>query len=110
MKNDARGACQVWYNTRMTLPQRIALVVQRCMALLHPCAYGELVNRDSLDVVKASLEKEIGLLCPGRDAKATVAEFMASPLCRVSMIFSVMEGSLPRQPSSTAASLPSSAE
>lgn len=78
MKNDARGACQVWYNTRMTLPQRIALVVQRCMALLHPCAYGELVNRDSLDVVKASLEKEIGLLCPGRDAKATVAEFMAS--------------------------------
>ena len=61
----------------MTLPQRIALIVKRCMALLHPCVYGELNSRDTVQLVAAELEKEVAMLCPGRDAKAIVAIFVA---------------------------------
>ena len=61
----------------MTLPQRIALIVKRCMALLHPCVYGELNSRDTVQLVAAELEKEVAMLCPGRDAKAIVATFVA---------------------------------
>jgi len=61
----------------MTLPQRIALIVKRGLALLHPCVYGELASKDTKDAIAASLEREIALLMPGRDAAATVASFMA---------------------------------
>ena len=61
----------------MTLPQRIALIVKRGLALLHPCVYGELGSKDTLASLSAELEKEVSMLCPGRDAKAIVAAFVA---------------------------------
>ena len=61
----------------MTLPQRIALIVKRGMALLHPCVYGELGSKDTTAEISATLEKEIALLMPGKDAKAVVAQFVA---------------------------------
>ena len=61
----------------MTLPQRIALVVQRGLALLHPCVYGELGAKDPTGAMAADLEKEIAMLMPGADAKARVAAFLA---------------------------------
>ena len=60
----------------MTLPQRIALLVQRGLALLHPCVYGELGAKDPAGAIAADLEKEIALLMPGADAKALVAAFL----------------------------------
>ena len=61
----------------MTLPQRIALIVKRGLALLHPCVYGELGATDMAAQMAAELEREVALLCPGRDAKAIVAAFLA---------------------------------
>ena len=60
----------------MTLPQRIALIVKRGLALLHPCVYGELNSKDNLASLAAELEREVALLCPGRDAKAIVDAFV----------------------------------
>ena len=61
----------------MTLPQRIALIVKRGLALLHPCVYGELGATDMAAQMAAELEREVALLCPGRDEKAIVAAFLA---------------------------------
>jgi len=61
----------------MTLPQRIALIVKRGMAVLHPCVYGELSVRDTVASISADLEKEIALLMPNADAKAIVGAFVA---------------------------------
>ena len=61
----------------MTLPQRIALIAKRGLALLHPCVYGELGSKDTLALLSQELEKEVALLCPGRDAKEIVAAFVA---------------------------------
>ena len=60
----------------MTLPQRVALIVQKGLALLHPCVYGELGSKDSESAIAAGLEKEIALLMPGADAKSVVAAFL----------------------------------
>ena len=62
----------------MTLPQRIALVVQRGMALLHPCVYGELSSRDTAAALATDLEKEVAMLCPNRNARAIVEQFLAA--------------------------------
>ena len=61
----------------MTLPQRIALIVKRGLALLHPCVYGELGSKDTTAEIAAELEKEVAMLMPGKDAKAIVAAFLA---------------------------------
>ena len=61
----------------MTLPQRIALIVKRGLALLHPCVYGELRSKGTTAEITAELEKEVAMLMPGTDAKAVVAAFMA---------------------------------
>ena len=61
----------------MTLPQRIALIVKRGLALLHPCVYGELASKDTTAEIAVELEKEVSMLMPGKDAKAIVAAFMA---------------------------------
>ena len=61
----------------MTLPQRIALIVKRGLALLHPCVYGELGSKDTLASLASELEKEVAMLSPGRDAKAIVSAFVA---------------------------------
>ena len=61
----------------MTLPQRIALIVRRGLALLHPCVYGELGSKNSVVELAAALEQEIALLQPGADAHAVVEAFVA---------------------------------
>ena len=61
----------------MMLPQRIALIVKRGLALLHPCVYGELASKDTTAEIAVELEKEVAMLMPGKDAKAIVAAFMA---------------------------------
>ena len=61
----------------MTLPQRIALIVKRGLALLHPCVYGELGSKGTTAEIATELEKEVAMLMPGTDAKAVVAQFVA---------------------------------
>ncbi|MBQ8126565.1 MAG: serine acetyltransferase [Kiritimatiellae bacterium] len=61
----------------MTLPQRIAHILNHGMAALHPCVYGELNARGAIGEIAADLEREIALLCPDRDAKEIVAAFTA---------------------------------
>ena len=61
----------------MTLPQRIALIVKRGLALLHPCVYGELGSKDTTREIAVELEREVAMLMPGKDAKAIVAAFLA---------------------------------
>jgi len=61
----------------MTLPQRIALIVKRGLALLHPCVYGGLGSKDTLASLADELRREVAMLCPGRDSAAIVAEFVA---------------------------------
>lgn len=61
----------------MTLPQRIAHILNHGMAALHPCVYGELNARGAIGEIAADLEREIALLCPDRDAKEIVAAFVA---------------------------------
>ena len=61
----------------MTLPQRVAHLVTHGMAFLHPCVYGELNAKGALDKIASDLEREIVLLCPDRNAKAIVADFVA---------------------------------
>ena len=62
----------------MTLPQRIAHIVNHGLAALHPCVYGDLTARGAVGEIAADLQKEILLLCPGRDAKEIVDEFVAA--------------------------------
>ena len=61
----------------MTLPQRIAHILGHGLAALHPCVYGDLTARGAVGQIAADLEKEVALLCPGRDAKEIVAAFVA---------------------------------
>ena len=58
----------------MTLPQRIAHIVNHGLAALHPCVYGDLTARGAVGEIAADLQKEIALLCPGRDAKEIVLQ------------------------------------
>ena len=62
----------------MTLPQRVAHIVNHGMAALHPCVYGDLTARGAVSDIAADLQKEIALLCPDRDSKAIVDEFVAA--------------------------------
>ena len=61
----------------MTLPQRVAHLVKHGMAFLHPCVYGELNAKGALADISSDLEREVALLCPGRDAREIVAAFVA---------------------------------
>ena len=62
----------------MTLPQRIAHIVNHGLAALHPCVYGDLTARGAVGEIAADLQKEIALLCPNRDATEIVDEFLAA--------------------------------
>ena len=62
----------------MTLPQRIAKLTQRGLALLHPCVYGELGSKDNLASLETELRAEVVLLCPGRNPDEIVAAFVAA--------------------------------
>ncbi len=61
----------------MTLPQRIAIIVKRGLAFLHPCVYGELGRHDALGQLAADLEREIAMLMPHVDARQIVETFVA---------------------------------
>ena len=61
----------------MTLPQRVAHIVNHGMAALHPCVYGDLMAHRAVNDIAADIEKEVTLLCPVRDAKEIVAKFVA---------------------------------
>jgi serine O-acetyltransferase len=52
--------------------------VNHGLAALHPCVYGDLTARGAVGEIAADLQKEIALLCPGRDAKEIVDEFLAA--------------------------------
>lgn len=61
----------------MTLPQRIAKLTQRGLALLHPCVYGELGANDQLNSLAIELKAEVELLCPERDSNEIVSAFVS---------------------------------
>jgi serine O-acetyltransferase len=60
----------------MTLPQKTAHIIKHGLAVLHPCVYGELGSNRAAAEMREDLEREIALLMPGTDAKATVNRFM----------------------------------
>ena len=62
----------------MTLTQRIAAIVRKLLALLHPCAYGELSAKGAREWIASALAKEIALLAPRLDADGVAARFMAA--------------------------------
>lgn len=61
----------------MTLPQRIAVILKRCFAVLHPCLYGGLNGGEvtDTDAIVRDLTKEIAFLMQGVDAKAVAQQF-----------------------------------
>ncbi len=61
----------------MTLPQRVAHILNHGMAVLHPCVYGALASKGAVDDIASDVEREIALLCPDRDSKKIVADFIA---------------------------------
>ncbi len=61
----------------MTLPQRVAHIVNHGMAALHPCVYSALTASGAVADIAADLKKEISLLCPDRDSDKIVADFVA---------------------------------
>lgn len=68
----------MWYNTRyMTLTLRIGSIVRKALALLHPCAYGELGVINAEKEIAESLQREFKLLCPERDSEALAAKFVS---------------------------------
>ncbi len=62
----------------MTLPQRTASILRRCLTVLHPCVYGDLCLKDAIESIKRDLVREISLLCSGRDANDIVEKFAES--------------------------------
>ncbi|MBO7721219.1 MAG: serine acetyltransferase [Kiritimatiellae bacterium] len=61
----------------MTLSQRVAGILRRCVAYLHPCVYGELGARGGTEAIAADLGKEIALLMPGADPRSVAGAFVA---------------------------------
>ena len=54
------------------------MILERALALLHPCVYAELGVADPVPEIAARLEKEVCLLCHGRDAAEIVRAFVAA--------------------------------
>lgn len=61
----------------MTLPQRVAVILRRLMASLHPCVWGELGASGQVEKAAEELRREVALLCPERDSSAIVRDFSA---------------------------------
>ena len=79
LRGDLMAGRGMWYNTHsMTLPDRVGKIVERALALLHPCVYAELGAADPVPVIAAGLEREVRLLCPERDAAEIVRAFVAA--------------------------------
>lgn len=62
----------------MTLPQRVALILKRCFAVLHPCLYGGLNGGETgdVDAIARDLEREIALLPLDMDASKVAQAFV----------------------------------
>lgn len=62
----------------MTLPQRVALILKRCFAVLHPCLYGGLNGGEAgdVDAIARDLERELAFLSIERDAAQTARAFV----------------------------------
>ena len=63
----------------MTLPQRIAVVLKRSFAYLHPCLHGPVGGGETADAgaISVSLRKEIEYLMPDSDPDEVVGSFIA---------------------------------
>ena len=64
----------------MTLPQRVAVILKRCFAVLHPCLYGGLNGGEAVDVeaIARDVEREIAFLSLDMDAKSIARKFVES--------------------------------
>ena len=62
----------------MTLPQRIAVILKRSFAYLHPCLYGPVGGGETadLDAIASALRKEIEYLLPDADPSQVVDAFL----------------------------------
>ena len=63
----------------MTLPERTSAILDRCLAVLHPCLHGFTgeTPEASMNAVRAELEDIVSCLMPDADSKAVVADFIA---------------------------------
>ena len=63
----------------MTLPQRIAVILKRSFAYLHPCLYGPVGGGEAADLgaIATALEREIVYLMPDVDPKKIVESFLS---------------------------------
>ena len=64
----------------MTLTVRVAGILKRCFAVLHPCVYGlsDAETAGGTAAIEAALAKDVALLMPGTDAHATCRAFLDS--------------------------------
>lgn len=60
----------------MTLPERVEKIVNKGLALLHPCVYGELSVKDPTEEIANALEKEVVMLMPNVDGRQIVDGFI----------------------------------
>ena len=62
----------------MTLPQRIAVILKRSFAYLHPCLYGPVGGGETadLDAIATALRKEMEYLLPDADPSQVVDAFL----------------------------------
>ena len=62
----------------MTLPQRIAVILKRSFAYLHPCLYGPVGGGETadLDAIASALRKEMEYLLPDADPSQVVDAFL----------------------------------
>lgn len=62
----------------MTLPQRVSLITERSLSVLHPCVYGALADGEALNVISSELEKEVSMLLSDVEASKIVAKFISA--------------------------------
>ena len=65
---------------KMTLTVRVAGILKRCFAVIHPCVYGmdDADTAGGTAAIETSLAKEVSLLMPKQDARAICRAFVES--------------------------------
>lgn len=63
----------------MTLPERTSAILDRCLALLHPCLHGFTGDTPEANIgaIRAELEDIVSCLMPDADNRAVVSDFIA---------------------------------
>ena len=89
----------------MTLPQRIALIVKRALALLHPCVYGELDLRGAFGGIADDLEKDMTIEKIAITPEAYEEVKQGKPARFETMLFNVVNGALKRAREATQAEM-----